>query len=62
MALYTVIKSAQCSHPNPSSTPGKHQWSGAAPLLNRRGVQMIIGVYEVLSNVKRSIFHTGICG
>ena len=44
-AFWTVISSAQFSHLNPSITPGNHQCSGAAPLLSRRGVQMIIGVY-----------------
>jgi hypothetical protein len=53
-AFCTGINSAQFSHLNPSITPGNHQWKGAAPLFNRRGVQMIIGVYEFLSNVNRS--------
>jgi hypothetical protein len=53
-AFYTVISSVQFSHLNPSIAPGNHQWSGAAPLLSRRGLQMIIGVYMVLSNVNRS--------
>ena len=53
-AFCTVISSAQFSHLNPSKTPGNHQWKGAAPLFNRRGVQMIIGVYEFLSNVNKS--------
>lgn len=43
-AVCTVINSTQSSHPNLSITPEKHQWSGAAPLLNRREVQMMIGV------------------
>lgn len=53
-AFCTVINSAQFSHLNPSITPGNHQWKGAAPLFSRRGVQMIIGVYGLLSNVNRS--------
>jgi hypothetical protein len=53
-AFCTVINSAQFSHLNPSITPGNHQWRGAAPLFNRRGVQMIIDVYVFLSNVNRS--------
>jgi hypothetical protein len=53
-AFCTVINSAQFSHLNPSITPGNHQWKGAAPLFNRRGVQMIIVVYGLLSNVNRS--------
>ena len=48
------INSAQFSHFNPSITPGNHQWRGVAPLFSRRGVQMIIGVYRLLSNVNRS--------
>ena len=35
-------------------TPGNHQWRGAAPLFNNKGVQMIIGVYKFLSNVNKS--------
>jgi len=54
VAFCTVINSAQFSHLNPSITPGNHQWRGAAPLFNRRGVQMIIGVYRFLSNVNKS--------
>jgi hypothetical protein len=53
-AFCTVISSPQFSHLNPSITPGNHQWKGAAPLFSRRGVQMIIAVYELLSNVNRS--------
>ena len=53
-AFCTVISSVQFSHLNPSIAPGNHQWSGAAPLFSRRGLQMIIGVYMVLSNVNRS--------
>ena len=53
-AFCTVINSAQFSHLNPSITPGNHQWRGAAPLLSRRGVQMIIGVYGLISNVNKS--------
>lgn len=53
-AFCTVISSAQFSHLNPSITPGNHQWKGAAPLFSKRGVQMIIGVYVLLSNVNRS--------
>ena len=53
-AFCTVISSAQFSHLNPSITPGNHQWRGAAPLLSRRGVQMIIGVYGLASNVNKS--------
>ena len=53
-AFCSVINSAQFSHPNPSITTGNHQWKGAAPLFNRRGVQMIIGVYEFLSYVNKS--------
>jgi hypothetical protein len=43
--LFGLLLGAQFSHLSPSITPGNHQWSGAAPLLSRRGVQMIIGVY-----------------
>jgi len=53
-AFWIVISSAQFSHLSPSITPGNHQWSGAAPLLSRRGVQMIIGVYRFLSNENKS--------
>ena len=53
-AFCTVISSAQFSHLNPSITPGNHQWRGAAPLFNRIGVQMIIGVYGFISNVNKS--------
>lgn len=53
-AFCTVISSAQFSHLNPSITPGNHQWSGAAPLFSRRGVQMIIGVYAFSSRVNKS--------
>jgi len=53
-AFFTVISTAQFSHLSPSITPGNHQWRGAAPLFNRRGVQMIIGVYGFLSNVNKS--------
>jgi hypothetical protein len=53
-AFCTVINSAQFSHLSPSITPGNHQWRGAAPLLSRRGVQMIIGVYGLFSNVNKS--------
>jgi hypothetical protein len=53
-ALCTVISSAQFSQLNRSITPGNHQRKGAAPLFIRRGVQMIIGVYEFLSNVNKS--------
>ena len=53
-AFWTVINSAQFPHLNPSIAPGNHQWSGAGSLFNRRGVQMIIGVYGFLSNVERS--------
>ena len=53
-AFCTVINSEQFSHLTPSITPGNHQWRGAAPLFNGRGVQMIIGVYGFLSNVNRS--------
>jgi hypothetical protein len=54
--------STQFSHLNPSITPGNHQWKGAAPLFNRRGVQMIIGVYcaelcRVLRNSPHSTHH-----
>jgi hypothetical protein len=42
------------SHLNPSITPGNHQWSGAAPLFSRRGVQIIIGVHRFLSDVNKS--------
>ena len=48
-AFCPVINSAHFSHLNPSITPGNHQCKGAAPHFNRRGVQMIIGVYEFLS-------------
>jgi len=44
-AFCTVINNEPFSHLNPSITPGNHQWRGAAPRFNRRGVQMIIGVY-----------------
>ena len=54
VAVCTVINSAQFSHLNPSITPGNHQWSGAAPLFSRRGVQMIIGAYRFLSIENRS--------
>ena len=53
-AFFSVSNSAQCSHLNPSITPGNHHWSGAAPLFNKRGVQMITGVYRFLSIVNRS--------
>jgi len=53
-AFCNVINSAQFYHLNPSVTPGNHQWRGAAPLFNRRGVQMVIIVYGFLSNVNRS--------
>lgn len=53
-AFCTVISSAQFSHLNPSITPGNHQWSGAAPLFSRRGVQMIIGVCAFSSRVNKS--------
>ena len=43
-AFCAVINSAQFSHLNPSITPGNHQWRGAAPRFNQRGVQLIIGV------------------
>jgi hypothetical protein len=42
------------SHLSPSITPGNHHWKGAAPLFDRRGVQMIIDVHEFLSNVNKS--------
>jgi hypothetical protein len=38
VAFWIVIISAQFSHLSPSITTGNHQWSGAAPLFNRRGV------------------------
>jgi hypothetical protein len=38
----------------PRPTPGNHQWKGAAPRFNRRGVQMIIGVNQFLSSVNKS--------
>jgi len=50
-AFCTVINSAVFSHLNPSITPGNHHWRGAVPVFSRKGVQMIIGVYRVLSNV-----------
>jgi hypothetical protein len=50
-AFCTLINSAPFSHLNPSMTPGNHQWKVAGPLFNRIVVQMIIGVYEFLSNV-----------
>ena len=53
-AFCTVIRSAQFSNLNPSITPGNHQLKGDGPLFNMRGVQMIIGIYEFLSNVNRS--------
>jgi hypothetical protein len=53
-AFCTVISSAQFFHLNPSITSGNHQWSGAAPLFKRRGVQMTVGGYGLLSNVKKS--------
>jgi hypothetical protein len=53
-AFRTVINSAEFSHLNSSITPGNHQWRDAAPLFNRRGVQMIIGVYGFLSNLNMS--------
>jgi hypothetical protein len=53
-AFSIVISIAQFSHLIASITPGNHQWSGAAPLLSRRGVQIITGVYEFLSNENRS--------
>jgi len=53
-AFCTVISSAQFSHLNPSITPGSHQWKGAAPLFNRRGVEITIGAYGFLSNVNKS--------
>jgi hypothetical protein len=53
-AFFSVISSAQFSHLNHSTTPGNHQWKGAAPLFSRRGVQMTIGVYGFLSNVNKS--------
>ena len=53
-AFCTVINSAQFSHLSPSITSGNHQWSGAAPLFSRRGVQMITDVYRFLSNENRS--------
>lgn len=53
-AFCTVISSAQFSHLNPSITPGNHQWSGAAPLFSRSGVQMIIGVYAFSSRANKS--------
>jgi hypothetical protein len=53
-AFLIVISSAQFSHLSYSITPGNHQWSGTAPRLSRRGVQMIIGVYKFLSNENRS--------
>jgi hypothetical protein len=53
-AFWIVVSSAQFSHLSPSITPGNHQWSGAAPLLSRRGVQMIIGVYGFSWNVNKS--------
>ena len=52
-AFCTVINRAQFSHLSPSVTPGNHQWRGAAPLFSRRGVQMIIGVYGLISNVNK---------
>ena len=57
-AFCTVINSAQFSHLNPSITPGNHQWRGAAPLLSSRGVQMIIGVYGLFSNVNNPLTPT----
>jgi len=42
--LFALLLIVQLSL-NPSVTPGNHQWRGAAPRFNRRGVQMIIGVY-----------------
>jgi len=54
VAFCTVINSAQFSHLIPSITPGNHKWRGAAILLSRRGVQMIIGVYRFLSSVYKS--------
>ena len=53
-AFCTIINSAQFSHLNPSITPGNHQWRGAAPLFNRRGIQIIIGVYGILSKANKS--------
>ena len=53
VAFCILINSAQFSHLSSSITPGNHQWRGAAPLFNRRGVQMIIGAYGFLSNVNR---------
>lgn len=53
-AFCTVINSAQFSHLYPSITPGNHQWGSAASHFSRRVVQMIIGVYDVLSNVSWS--------
>ena len=41
-AFCTLINSAKFSHLNTSITPANHQWSGAAPLFSRTGVQMII--------------------
>ena len=61
-AFCTVINSAQFSHLSPSITPENHQWRGAAPLFSRRGVQMIIGVCGLLSNVnKSSVNHNNLC-
>ena len=53
-AFCTVVSSAQFPRLNASITPGCHQWRGAAPLFNRRGVQMIVGVYGFLTNANRS--------
>ena len=53
-AFCIVINSVQFSHLNPFVIPGNHQWSGAAALSSKRGVQIIIGVYRFLSNVSRS--------
>jgi hypothetical protein len=36
-AFWIVVSTAQFSHLSPSITPGIHEWSGAAPLFNRRG-------------------------
>ena len=53
-AFCAVINSAHFSRLNPSITPRNHQWSGAAPLFSKIGVQMNIGVNRFLSNVNRS--------